>query len=151
MPFYEMGVFCHPEGAAEGHETSRYETSDVIFPPAPSLCIGKVIYKKVTLIFLCPLEGNAAKRQRVCEGKNGDVTLWRFHSAGSEESQYVPIVETLPINTDERETMGLYPSCSHLPSTIYRLSSIALPLWLPWFFLSILHETNDMQKNIFLI
>lgn len=117
-----MGVFCHPEGVAEGHETSRYETSDVSFPPAPSLCIGKVIYKKVTLIFLCPLEGNAAKRQRVCEGKNGDVTLWRFHSAGSEESQYVPIVETLPVHTDERETMGLYPSCSHLASTIYRLS-----------------------------
>ena len=102
-----MGVFCHPEGAAEGHETSRYETSDVSFPPAPSLCIGKVIYKKVTLIFLCPLEGNAAKRQRVCEGKNGDVTLWRFHSAGSEESRYVPIVETLPVHTDEWETMRL--------------------------------------------
>lgn len=135
-----MGVFCHPEGVAEGHETSRYETSDVSFPPAPSLCIGKVIYKKVTLIFLCPLEGNAAKRQRVCEGKNGDVTLWRFHSAGSEESWYMPIVETLPVHTDERETMGLYlfhnhfhpkPVVYHLPSIIYHLSSNVLPRWLP--------------------
>lgn len=33
---------------------------------------------------MCPLEGNAAKRQRVCEGKNGDVTLWGFHSERSE-------------------------------------------------------------------
>lgn len=98
-----MGVFCHPEGAAEGHETSRYETSDVSFPPAPSFCIGKVIYKKVTLIFLCPLEGNAAKRQRVYEGKNGDVTLWRFHSERSKESRYVLKAAILLRHTDKRE------------------------------------------------
>ena len=44
----------------------------------------------------------------------------------------MPIVETLPVHTDEWETMGLYLFHNHFhpKPVVYHLSSNVLPLWL---------------------